>query len=118
MDYIEGASLHEMLRRFGKFPPELALDLGMQIARAIEAAHKTGIIHRDLKPSNVMVADKEGNLFYAIVLDFGLAKSLTGDETVLTANRPRHRAPPTPWPPNKLKRATSSIIAATSTARA
>ena len=84
MDYIEGASLHEMLRRFGKFPPELALDLGMQIARAIEAAHKTGIIHRDLKPSNVMVADKEGNPFYAIVLDFGLAKSLTGDETVLT----------------------------------
>lgn len=84
MDYIEGASLHDMLRRFGKFPPELALHMGLQIAKAIEAAHKTGIIHRDLKPSNVMVAEKEGSAFYAIVLDFGLAKSLQGDETVLT----------------------------------
>ena len=84
MDYIEGASLHDMLRRFGRFPPELALQMGIQIAKAIEAAHKTGIIHRDLKPSNVMVAAKEGNAFYAIVLDFGLAKSLQGDETVLT----------------------------------
>ena len=47
MDYIEGASLHDMLRRW-KILSELALQMGIQ-RQAIEAAHKTGIIHRDGK---------------------------------------------------------------------
>jgi serine/threonine protein kinase len=84
MDYIEGGSLHDLLRRFGKFPAELAIHVGIQVAKAIGAAHNNGIIHRDLKPSNVMVTEKEDNPFYVVVLDFGLAKSLQGDETVLT----------------------------------
>jgi serine/threonine protein kinase len=84
MDYIQGGSLHDLLRRFGKFPAELAVHVGIQVAKAIGAAHGKGIVHRDLKPSNVMVTEKEDNPFYVVVLDFGLAKSLQGDETVLT----------------------------------
>ena len=84
MDYIEGGSLHDLLRRFGKFPAELAVHIGIQVAKAMGAAHHKGIIHRDLKPSNVMVTEKEDNPFFVMVLDFGLAKSLQGDETVLT----------------------------------
>ena len=84
MDYIEGGSLHDLLRRFGKFPAPLAVHIGIQIAKAIGAAHHTGIIHRDLKPSNVMVTEKSDNAFFVMVLDFGLAKSLQGDDTVLT----------------------------------
>ena len=84
MDYIEGGSLHDLLRRFGKFPAALAVHIGIQVAKAIGAAHHTGIIHRDLKPSNVMVTEKSDNAFFVMVLDFGLAKSLQGDDTVLT----------------------------------
>src|SRR5689334_23209858 len=68
MEYLEGESLSDRLRR-GPLPlPEL-LRIGIQIADALEKAHRAGIVHRDLKPGNVMLV-KSG----AKLLDFGLAK--------------------------------------------
>ena len=68
MEYIEGESLAQCLRR-GPFPAATALRLGVQIAAGLDAAHRRGITHRDLKPANVMVSDQTVKL-----LDFGLAK--------------------------------------------
>ncbi len=68
MEFLDGETLAERLRR-GVIPlPEL-LKMGMQVAEALETAHRASIVHRDLKPGNIMLT-KTG----AKLMDFGLAK--------------------------------------------
>ena len=74
MEFIEGETLAERLKR-GPLPLEQALAYGVQIADALDKAHREGIVHRDIKPGNVMLT-KPG----IKVLDFGLAK--TREESV------------------------------------
>jgi len=71
LEYVEGESLAERLR-CGALPIREALGIGLQIASALEAAHRTGVVHRDIKPANIKVAN-DGRVK---VLDFGLAKSV------------------------------------------
>jgi len=66
LEYVEGLPLR------GPLAAEEAVRLGVQIAGALEAAHKKGILHRDLKPANILVADAGAKL-----LDFGFAKLMT-----------------------------------------
>ncbi len=68
-EYVDGQTLREVLRR-GPLPLKEAIESGLQIAAALEAAHAAGIVHRDIKPENVM-RRRDG---YLKVLDFGLAK--------------------------------------------
>jgi eukaryotic-like serine/threonine-protein kinase len=70
MEYLEGESLADRLAR-GALPLEQLLKIAIEIADALEKAHRMGIIHRDLKPGNIMLT-KGG----AKLLDFGLAKPL------------------------------------------
>jgi eukaryotic-like serine/threonine-protein kinase len=85
LEYVEGKPLSSPL------PEREAVRLAIQIAAALEAAHKKGVIHRDLKPSNIMVTD-EGSVK---LLDFGLAKLYEPDasgSTLTAADFPETQA--------------------------
>jgi len=69
MEFLEGETLEQRLQK-GPLPTEQVLRYGIEIADALEKAHRLGIIHRDLKPGNVMLT-KGG----AKLMDFGLAKT-------------------------------------------
>ncbi len=74
MELLEGESLKERMRGRG-LPTEEMLDVGIQVASALEAAHAQGVIHRDIKPANIFIT-RRGQ---PKILDFGLAK-MTGAE--------------------------------------
>ena len=68
-ELIEGETLRQRLMR-GRMELSEAVDIAIQVASALAAAHKAGIIHRDIKPENIMLRP-DG---YVKVLDFGIAK--------------------------------------------
>src|SRR6516165_6229743 len=70
MEYIEGESLADRLKK-GPLPLNQALMYAIQVADALDKAHRAGIVHRDLKPANIMLTRSGAKL-----LDFGLAKLL------------------------------------------
>jgi eukaryotic-like serine/threonine-protein kinase len=70
MEYIEGSDLRSIVQEKKKFTPEEAVDVMLQVCRALEAAHSADVIHRDLKPQNIM-RDASGRV---VVMDFGLAR--------------------------------------------
>ena len=83
MQFLEGETLAQRLSR-GPLSIKETLDVGIQIAEALAAAHRAGIVHRDLKPGNVMLTRAGARL-----LDFGLARTVADARPA--ARRPRRR---------------------------
>jgi serine/threonine protein kinase len=80
MELVEGATLKDLIAS-GPLPVKKLLELSVQIAEGLAAAHAAGIVHRDLKPANIMVS-KHG---FVKILDFGLAKLVTPEDQEVSA---------------------------------
>jgi hypothetical protein len=78
MEFVEGRTLVEVLRRGGRLDPPRAAAIAAEVADALEAAHARGVVHRDVKPGNVMLTPT-GDVR---VMDFGIAQPLDADATV------------------------------------
>jgi serine/threonine protein kinase len=91
MEYVEGESLYQLLRREGTITVQRALGLLRQISAGVEAAHDEGILHRDLKPANVFIVQrkkKEGTIAGDDIVkvgDFGLAKIISQSLSGMTS---------------------------------
>jgi serine/threonine protein kinase len=86
MEYVEGETLHRLLRREGTLTVKRAVRLLRQIAYGVDAAHEIGILHRDLKPANIFILQKGKGDGFIKVGDFGLAKIVTQTVTDFNSN--------------------------------
>jgi serine/threonine protein kinase len=87
MEYLQGESLSDRLKREKRIPLGQAMSIGAQIADALNASHQQGIIHRDLKPENIFLCHRGANHEFVKVLDFGLAKLTQSDQKVTHKTR-------------------------------
>src|SRR5918998_2783477 len=75
MEYLQGITLRDLLKEYGKLTPEQTMDIMEAVLAGLAAAHKAGIVHRDLKPENVLLAD-DGRIKIG---DFGLARAASNN---------------------------------------
>jgi serine/threonine protein kinase len=87
MEYLQGESLSDRLKREKRIPLGQAMAISAQIADALNASHQQGIIHRDLKPENIFLCHRGANREFVKVLDFGLAKLTQNDQKVTHKTR-------------------------------
>jgi len=80
MEFIEGESLANVLKRRGKLPSRDATAIMHQVFEGLAAAHARHVVHRDLKPGNIM-RDREGRI---VIMDFGLARHESGESLTHT----------------------------------
>ncbi len=78
MEYVQGRTLRDLLRRRGHLDPRTALIVFESVVAALAAAHHAGLVHRDMKPENVLLAD-DGRVKVA---DFGLARAISSASSV------------------------------------
>ena len=98
MEYVDGPTLHQLIRKEGKLAPRRAADIAIRLAWGLHAAHKAGVIHRDLKPSNILLSPDEETGEMPKIIDFGLAKTVGSPTAALTragqiVGTPQYMAP-------------------------
>jgi len=79
MELLHGESLHDLIKRIGPLPPDLAFCIVGQAALGLSKAHAAGVVHRDVKPANIFLS-LEADEVIVKVLDFGIAKVKELDE--------------------------------------
>jgi len=91
-EFIEGITLRVSIAR-GRINPHMALEIAVQVASALAAAHEAGVVHRDIKPENIMMRPDR----YVKVLDFGIAKlteqRLASDDHTVETTAPLQTRP-------------------------
>ena len=77
MEFVEGETLENLIRRSGRLEVKLALEITSQVAAGLEAVHEQKLVHRDIKPTNIMVRLKDEGRVAAKIIDLGLAKAVS-----------------------------------------
>src|SRR6202048_2319411 len=76
MEFVEGETLENLIKRSGRLDVKLALEITTQVAAGLAAIHEQNHVHRDIKPTNIMVRLKEERNVTAKIIDLGLGKTL------------------------------------------
>ena len=76
MEFVEGETLEDLIKRSGRLEVKLALEITTQVAAGLAAVHKQNLVHRDIKPSNIIVRLEENGAATAKIIDLGLAKAV------------------------------------------
>lgn len=100
LEFLSGRTLGHLMRQTGALLESRVAKIGCEVARSLSEAHAAGLAHRDLKPDNVMLVNAAGDSDFVKVLDFGIAKFLSGDSgqssmtgTGLIIGTPQYMAP-------------------------
>lgn len=86
MEYVEGETLSDVMRRKRTLRLREFLTLAAQILGAIGEAHHQGLVHRDIKPDNIMLCERNGQRDFVKILDFGLARVMNDSEEITQQN--------------------------------
>ena len=81
MEFVDGETLRDLLKREGPLPPKRAMEIVADICAALDFSHRHGIVHRDVKPANVMLT-RAGAVK---VMDFGIARAVADGQATVTA---------------------------------
>lgn len=77
MEYVQGETLAQLLKREGRLPVNQALSIIRQVLLGLAEAHRHGLVHRDIKPGNILLEDRTGR---ALIADFGIVKASDRDD--------------------------------------
>ena len=83
LEFVDGIDLQEYVARKGKLRPEIARNMILQAARALDHVHQQGIVHRDIKPSNFLVMKRERKPIIKLI-DLGLAREIDNEQFRIT----------------------------------
>ncbi len=81
MELLNGHTLSDLIKQ-GPLEPARAVHIATQICRSLSEAHRHGIVHRDIKPDNIFLIEVDGDRDFVKVLDFGIAKVISGEDDV------------------------------------
>jgi serine/threonine protein kinase len=76
MEFVEGETLENLIKRSGRLEVKLALEIATQVAAGLAAIQEQNLVHRDIKPTNIIVKLKDGDRVTAKIIDLGLAKTV------------------------------------------
>jgi len=86
MEYVAGETLERFVKRKGRLTLADFVPIAAQVLKGLGEAHSRGIIHRDIKPANLMLCERQGRANYVKILDFGLAKLVSGSSDITKQN--------------------------------
>jgi serine/threonine protein kinase len=88
MEFVEGETLENLIKRSGRAEVKSALEIVAQVAAGLAAVHKQKLVHRDIKPSNIMVSLDEGGAATAKIIALGLAKAVNEPDSQTAISMP------------------------------